>query len=203
MMKVKIFSLAVVFFSVMFVSSYSQTKDSVIVKKPEKFSYTDVMYAGFIYDLHANYSNKGAWGLSIGYRRLIEINEKCGFNFIASFNCFYNSYERYESNFNSTYVGNTTSTQNFFSVNVHAAPSFTFPHRIVVYGGLGVCYIQTKEFYDFSSSFYGLKNTEFFDAKFSQILGFEHAPSERFALNFEYIRTEVNYFITMKAGMRF
>lgn len=74
----------------MFVSSYSQTKDSAAIKESGKFLYTDVLYAGFTYDLDAASSQAGTWAISMGYRRMMNIYDKWGINLIASINSFYN-----------------------------------------------------------------------------------------------------------------
>lgn len=213
----KVKSVLFFLFAVQFlfsVQSYSQVKDSVrtnaVNKSEEKFNYTDVLYTGFTYDLDVEYSNRGAWAISIGYRRLIAINDKWGANIITSLNCFYNG----SSDVSNPLLPDPERkifgyARNYFSAGFYAAPSYTFSKKFIMYAGVGVTYLQGNEFsyityshYPYST-FYGEGINNSWGDMFTKLIGMEFSPSERFAVNFEYAGTKANKFASIKTGMRF
>lgn len=208
-LKVKAVLFFLIFTSVFYTSIFSQTKNSseenkiLSDTKKSDNSYTDVLYTGFTYDLDAKSSNKGAWAISIGYRRLIEMKNHWGVNILSSLNCFYNGSEDYSRSTepvpsNGKYVY----TRNYFSASFHAAPSYAFSNQFIMYAGLGITFLQSSEFFT-PYSYYGIDVTNAWGDMFSKVLGIEFSPSGKFAMNMEYVRTRANNFLSMKAGMRF
>lgn len=204
-----------VFASLTSLSVYSQTQISdanhnTFSKSKSDYDYTDVLYTGFTYDLDAKHSNKGAWAIAIGYRRMFDVYKKWGVNILTSVNCFYNASEDL-TNSQPAYIESKKLdyTRNYFSINVHAAPSYSFSDQFILYGGIGVTYLQAKEFYygyynnNPYYTYYGASLPNAFENMFSKVIGVELSPSGKFAMNMEYVNTRANNFVSIKAGMRF
>jgi len=175
----------------------------VIIRDPADF-YRNAFYLGAIIDINGQKMKNGKTGVTLQYKRLQKINKTFGINFLSSLTIFYNASEdRYYASETSEQISGSKSTENYFTFNLHLAPSISTSTGELIYAGLGVTYLKGRIFQN--SMFGPISVLAPYNERelFSQIIGIEQEVTPELCLNLEYQHTEYNDFFSFKLGMRF
>ena len=167
--------------------------------------YPNMIYAGIMVDLNSKHFDQGGAGLYIGYKKHIPLRNHWGINGILSSVFFIHGPAHYYTGGSvpDDYPGKRYSENNF-SLSFHAAPSYIFGDNGMIYAGIGMNFLDGKEFT--SNGFSGPYSIDKprGELLFSQVIGIElPLINNKWVINFEYNRTSRSNLVSCKAGMHF